>query len=49
MNPTKKSAAEMIASYHNISAEDIAKFVDVDTRILTSLNIRLKYRSVIKQ
>lgn len=49
LSPQKKSGAEMIESYFNIAAEDMQKIMDLDMRVLTNLNIMLKYRTVIKQ
>jgi hypothetical protein len=39
----------MITSYFSISAEDLHKLIGLDARVLTNLNIRLKYRAVIKK
>ncbi len=48
-SPLKKSAAEMITSYFNISAEDMRVLAGLDPRVLLNLNIRLKYRAVIRE
>jgi hypothetical protein len=49
LSPQKKSAADMITSYFNISAENLSVLVGLDERVLLNLNIRLKYRAVIKK
>lgn len=49
LSPQKKSAAEMITSYFNITAENMSVLVGLDERVLLNLNIRLKYRAVLKK
>ena len=48
-NPVKKSAAEMVAAFANITAEDMTKLVKLDERMLLRLNIELKYRQILWQ
>ena len=45
----KKSAAEMVASFPNITAEDMQNIIKLDERMLLRVNIELKYRQILKQ
>jgi hypothetical protein len=45
--PVSKSAAEIVAQHQEVGVEDLLKFVDVDSRVVTNLNVILKYRTAI--
>jgi hypothetical protein len=38
----------MITSYFNITAENMSVLAGLDERVILNLNIRLKYRAVIR-
>ena len=48
-NPTRRSAAEIIAGHHQMGVEDFKGMVDIDERVYGNLNVMLKYRMVLLQ
>jgi hypothetical protein len=47
-NPVRRSAAEIIAQYHQLTVADLTPMVEIDPRVINNLNVSLKYRTVIQ-
>ena len=44
-----KSAAELVAEHQEVEVQDLQHLVAIDSRVVNSLNVQLKYRTVLKQ
>ncbi len=49
IKPVAKSGAELVAEHQEVEVQDLQNLVNIDARVANSLNVQLKYRTVLRQ